>query len=486
MKVLIVNTNREKTPFPVLPVGACLVASAAADLGRHDVRLLDLNFSSDPRGETERALSEFKPDVTGLSIRNIDNVDSVAPVLYLEGIRKDVADPLRERRGGAIVAGGPGFSIEPAGIMGMMGADFGVVGDGELAFAGLLKALESGSGFESVPGLVWKDSAGAIRTNPRAHPPGLDELPRSRPWRWLDLSRYRSYGASFGVQTKRGCMLSCAYCVYNSIEGKSYRVRSAASIGEELDECARESPFRDVEFTDSTFNAPLDHAKEVCAEISRRSRRFRFHTSGINPGFVDAELAGLLARAGFRSVMITAESASDPALEGLRKGFTSADVRKTLDLVKPLGIKVFWFFLLGGPGETRETVEETLKFIGEEIPRDHVVYIGIGIRIQSGSPLERIARDEGVIGPDEPLLAPRFYFSPPTDSKWLRERVDREVLAHANYVQAIDYQGGKGPVILARLFSFLRLRNPSWSFVPTLYRLIPFARKKDRSGGRGQ
>ncbi len=481
MRILLINTNREMTPFPVLPTGACLVASALARDGGHEVRFLDLLFSRNPRQDVLAAFSDFRPDATGLSIRNIDNVDFLSPAYYLWDVLKDVANPLREAGAGNIVLGGPGFSIEPEAVLRLMGARLGVVGDGENAMVRLAGALEAGGeGLDAVPGLAWIGADGGFRRNAREYSCNLDALAFSRPWRWLNLEKYRSYGASIGIQTKRGCMLGCSYCVYNSIEGRTYRLRSPESIGAELEECASEAPIRDVDFTDSTFNAPLDHAKEVCAMLAGHKAGFRFHTSGINPGFMDAEFAGLLKAAGFRTVMITAESASDAALEGLKKGFTSADVRKTLEFVRPLGMKIFWFFLLGGPGETMETVNETFRFMAEEIPKDHLVYIGMGIRIQSGSPLERISVEQGIIGRGESLLEPKFYFSPDITREELFAKASSEVVSHPNYVQAIDFQGGRGPVLLARLFAFLGIKNPSWSFVPTLFKYFPFTRKKVR------
>jgi radical SAM superfamily enzyme YgiQ (UPF0313 family) len=484
VRVLLVNTNRERTPYPVIPLGACLVASALRENGGHEVRFLDLTFSADPGADLQAAVSGFAPQAAGLSVRNIDNVDYLAPIFYLEEIRERFLGPLRSL-GIPLVAGGPGFSIEPEGVLRYLGLDLGVVGDGERGALALFGALERGDDPRGTPGLAWIDEGGAFHQNPRAFDEDLDGLPFSRPWTWLDARRYLGTGGSLSVQTKRGCALRCAYCVYNTIEGSRYRLRSVESIAEEMGEIARETPFREIDFTDSTFNAPLDHAKSLLRALARIPGGFRYQTSGINPGFVDEELAALLGEARFKALMITAEAASETTLAGLQKGFTPDDVARTVELVKDLPLRVFWYFLFGGPGESERTARETLDFIDRRIPRSHLVYFGTGIRIQRGAPIERVAREQGLIGADTDLLRPHYYFSPEVDRGELLGMVGREVLAHPNYIQTVDYQGGRGPVLLSRIFRLLRIRRPSWSFVPTLFRICPFLRSKDRFERKG-
>ena len=126
MKFLLVTTNREMTPIPVLPLGACLVASSLSETHRHEVRVLDLLFSRDPAGDLRRTLAAYRPEVVGLSIRNIDNVDYLTPVFYFEELENMVMAPLKAYGDALVVAGGPGFSIEPESILRALGIRFGV------------------------------------------------------------------------------------------------------------------------------------------------------------------------------------------------------------------------------------------------------------------------------------------------------------------------------------------------------------------------
>ena len=106
MRVLIVNSNQERSPWPVPPLGACAVAASVREAG-HDVRLLDLTFVTRTRSAVARAVDDFRPEVIGIGVRNIDNVDWQAPHFYLPRIKADVVDVCQAKGGCPIVIGGP-------------------------------------------------------------------------------------------------------------------------------------------------------------------------------------------------------------------------------------------------------------------------------------------------------------------------------------------------------------------------------------------
>lgn len=478
LRVLVVNSNSELLPNPVVPLGACLAASAAEGAG-HEVRFFDAAFEKDPTSSLKAMLGEFAPEAIGISIRNVDNTDYSSPKAYLPSIREGIVEPCLEAAPGRVVLGGAGFSTMPSEILEYMSAPAGVVGDGEIAFPALLEAWVSGSEGDGLPGVARLVDHVALPGPAPERPCELDRLPPSRSWQWVDLARYAAFGGAANIQTKRGCPLKCAYCVYNSVEGARYRLRSPSSVREEIALMADHGA-ADVEFTDSTFNLPVAHATAVLDEIISAGPRVRLHTAGMNPLGADRELFGKMARAGFRSIMISAESASGPALEGLGKGFGVDAVERMLELAAASPFDTFWYFLFGGPGETDRTVDETLSFIATRIPKRHLVYIGAGIRVQKGAPVQAIAEGEGLIRPGEDLLEPRFYFSPRVDRQRLFARIREEILDHPNYIQVRDYQGTDAPLKLARLLKMLRISRPSWAFVPMLNRIFSWMGKRRR------
>jgi radical SAM superfamily enzyme YgiQ (UPF0313 family) len=153
MNVLIINTNRHTLPVPVMPVGACMVADAAARAG-HAVRFLDMAFEKDPLSALPKELRRTSPDVVGLSIRNIDNNDMHNPTCFVKGLRSLIVT-IRDMTTARIVLGGAAVSVMPEEIMRYTGVHLAVIGDGEVVFPKLLNALNDISTLHQIPGVAW-------------------------------------------------------------------------------------------------------------------------------------------------------------------------------------------------------------------------------------------------------------------------------------------------------------------------------------------
>ncbi len=468
MRVLIVNSNLERSPWPVPPIGACAVA-AAADREGHEVRLLDLCFEAQPERAVTGTISSFRPDVVGVSIRNIDNVDWQAPRFYLEEVKRRVIGPCKAA-GCPIVLGGPAVGIMPAQCMDYLGVDFAVRGDGEVAFPQLLRALQNGGDLAAVEGLAYREGD-TVQVAEPARAEDLDTLHAPHPHRWVDLSRYLVYNGSLGIQTKRGCALRCTYCTYNQIEGRCYRTKSVERIAAEIEEAVTEARVHAIEFVDSTFNLPLDHALDVLSMLARRKFPCRFNTMGINPGGICEELFRLLRDAGFSEVSITPESASPSMLESLGKRFAVEDVLRAAHLARKVDLPVLWYFMFGAPGENESTVEETLRFVERHIPDDHLVQFVTGIRIFEGAPIEAIARRQGQLAGGDSLLWPVWY-QPDIDREKLFSMLGEAVSRHPNYILLQDNDFPK-PVLRAAMafHRFFRCRRPIWQHLRHVRRL---------------
>ena len=139
MRVLLISPNREVSPDPVYPLGLASLA-AVLKAGGIMVKGSDLCFHSDWTKVLEQDLESFRPDCIGLSIRNIDNVTYPRSTAYLPFI-KEVVDLCRFKTAAPIVVGGSGFTLLPEGVLDFLGADYGVVGEGEQAFLDLLQKM---------------------------------------------------------------------------------------------------------------------------------------------------------------------------------------------------------------------------------------------------------------------------------------------------------------------------------------------------------
>jgi len=176
---------------------------------------------------------------------------------------------------------------------------------------------------------------------------------------------------------------------------------------------------RHFNFVDNTFNLPPYYAKDLCRRMIEKRLDLDFWCI-IYPKWIDRELVQLMAQAGCREVSLGFESGSDRILGSLNKRFRAVEVRTVAEMFAEAGIYRRGFLLLGGPGETKENVEESLAF-ADSLHLD-ALKITVGLRIYPETPLAATALAEGVIAPDEDLLWPRFYLAPPL-TDWLPGRI---------------------------------------------------------------
>lgn len=462
MRVLLIYSNRTRILVPAPPIGLSYVASAAREAG-HEVRFVDLMLSADPDGELLRAVTGGNPEVIGISIRNIDTVIPQRLSWQL-GELGGMLREIREVSDATIVLGGPAASVLGGRCLEMLDADFSVVGEGEVAFPKLLKALEEGSDYTGIEGLCYR-SGGAVVCN---EPVRRTEFGPSRMEDWVDWRAYDRAGGTFAIHTKRGCPLKCLYCNYPGMEGTEIRRRDVGEIVDELERVSAELGPRTFEFTDSTFNIPSSHAIEICEEILRRGLKVKLSAVGVNPLGVTPELFPLMARAGFISMVISAEAGNETMLANLRKGFTMEHVRQTARFAADSGIRSLWFFLLGGPGETEQTVEETVRFVETHLnSRRFLSVLMTGIRILPGTALARLGLEEGWLSPETDLARPAFYFAPGLSEKWVLDRINRAI---AN-CPTIVHGGEESGSAFERMF-YGALRR--MGFAPPYIRFLPW------------
>jgi radical SAM superfamily enzyme YgiQ (UPF0313 family) len=467
-RVLLVSTNRERQPYPVVPNGLACVASAL-DAAGHDVGFLDLCFENDPVSVAARQAREFAPSIIGVSIRNIDNSDAIALRHYTPEART-VLDALRFAAPQAkVIAGGAAFGVAPEALFRDFGVDYAVAGDGERASVALVDAIANGREIGPLGGLV-RSEGDRVHFTPPGGEAELDSLPSPALHRWIDLKRYERNGATTPIQTKRGCVFKCVYCTYTNVEGWGYRRRAPELVVDEIEELKREAGVSSFDFVDSTFNSPPGHALDVCEEISRRRLGVHLDTTNFTPAAASKELLAAMRRAGFRTLGITAESASDPVLEKLEKGFTAARVREVAERVEKSGIRTLWIFLVGGPGETRSTIEETLTFARWRLERGDAVYVTVGLRVYPGTTLHRIAISEGRVAADDSLLDPTFYFSEALGFGETVERLKRFAADYPRFMFSADSRSAILPY-LTRAASLLRLPRPHWQYMGLFQRI---------------
>lgn len=429
-KILLISTNRAKTPYPVPPLGlACLYQRLKYD---YEVKVVDgLEQTST---QIIGCLDAFKPDYVGVSIRNIDDMVKGEAHSFIPTIINDFFNPIRQHHKGILILGGSGFTIFPRELMEISGADYGIVGEAEEKLVRLLDCLDNGEDPSGLAAVVARDDHQLEDKEKdyllldRSFHADLDTL--------VDYSPYMGRGA-YPIQTKRGCVHRCIYCSYPVLEGRRYRRRKISNVVDEIEATNSRMGQGKVtfEFVDSTFNDPPGHAEAICREIIRRGLKVSLRTMGMNPANVTGELLTLMSQAGFAQIDSTPDSASPTVLTQLGKNFSLGQLRKTARLIEKHQMPTMWFFIFGGPGESEETIAQTFDFIDHYINRDDMVHITEGLRIYPYTPLYQLAIKEGFITGEDSLLSPVFYVSPVLGEDGLEEMISHMISSRPNCIR---------------------------------------------------
>ena len=286
-----------------------------------------------------------------------------------------------------IVVGGPLVSNHARNYQGRdfeaalddMGADIYVIeGQGESALSQIVAALGRGGDLSAVPNLAYHDNGCYRTTGPSPENNSMDE--NYIDWRGfseMDL------GPTLQTRTARSCAFNCAFCNYPTRAGK-LTLAGLETIERELDSMAARRNVQNVVFIDDTFNVPLKRFKDICRLMIRKEYGFNwfsyFRCSNSDPEAID-----LMAQSGCKGVFLGIESGSPTILKNMHKAAKVDQYLQGIGLLKEHGILTFGSFILGFPGETPNTIEETQRFVeqsGLDYFRTQLWYNEMGTPIQ--------------------------------------------------------------------------------------------------------
>jgi len=240
------------------------------------------------------------------------------------------------------------------------------IGEYEVTVRELADTLANGGTMRNVTGLCLWEGPEPYRTAPRGFLSDLDSLPMvSRMYRrFLRPEHYFNPNALFPmvtITTSRGCPHRCIFCVYpQTMMGHGLRLHSVARVVDELEYIAGAFPeVRSVFFEDDTFPANKKRCLAICEEMLRRGIRLPWTANARVD--VDRETLVMMRRAGCRSLCVGFESGSQALLDNMKKRITLEQSRAFMVAARELGILVHGCFIVGLPGETRKTMEETLQ-----------------------------------------------------------------------------------------------------------------------------
>ena len=413
-RVLLISTNQATTPYVVYPLGMAVVAGALSRLG-YQVEQLDMLATAEDKGRLQQVVKRFRPDFICLSLRNIDNVDSISGAAgwFLE-LSRNIVSSIRALTGVPLIIGGPAFSLMPEEILDYLQADYGVIGEGEVALPRLLDNITNGNPTEAI---VKGNTplAGDQFATPQFQP----EL----------LSFYQNRSGIANLQTKRGCPHHCSYCTYPQLEGHTFRRRPATIVVDDIEHLIKTYNIETLFFVDSVFNDDQGHHLEIAAEILNRSINIRwsafFRPAGMN--FNDLKL---MKRSGLFAVESGSDALTDTTLKGLGKGFSLSDIFTTHEICRGLKLPIAHYLIFGGPGESPETLTEGLENLNRL--DDGVIFLFSGLRILPDTRIHKRARSEGIITDATSLLRPTYYFSPEINPETMNQILTAACKGHRN------------------------------------------------------
>ena len=406
MKVMLIASNTASTPYPVYPLGLSTVAAALENAGHSVVQwdFLENNTSLDVLSENIR---KDVPDVVGISIRNIDNVNLVNGKKYIKAV-KDIVTTIKKVSDVKVVLGGSGFSIMPEEILDVTGADFGIVGEGEVMMVELVSDLERGL----IPQTRCLRSEVRLSSKEMASPAYDSQI----------MKFYLKRGSIGSIQTKRGCSLKCLYCSYPYLEGDKVRPRSPEKIIDDIRVLSDKHDAKYLFFIDSVFNDDEQHYLDVVKEMKKQKIVIPW-TAFFKPGNITDEEVKLMKETGLHAAELGSDASTDVTLKALRKPFLFKDIVECNDVFVRNGVATAHYYMFGGPGETRQTVLEGIENLkGLE---GTVSFVFLGIRILPGTGLFDKAVEKGIITADQDMLEPVFYIEPEIGREWLEDTLTK-------------------------------------------------------------
>ncbi|MFX1497364.1 MAG: B12-binding domain-containing radical SAM protein [Promethearchaeota archaeon] len=424
MRALIINGSREIHHVMVPPIGDVYLAAYLISQG-HEVKLVDLALSRDFKRDISNAIDSFKPHLIGITIRNVDSATYPGVLYFYLSVRnvilyvKQIAEPNIP-----IVLGGAGFSMFSEEILRDLNHNLGVYGDGEYVIAEILKYIKDGRNLKKIErGICFIDKNGKYYQTPPWRVENLDDLPVPAR-QLLDNSSYLYHpvingGESWGnIQTKRGCPMNCIYCSYKNIEGSSVRYRSPEMVADELDFIVNNIGIKNIFIVDSVLNLNYNHLKEICQQIIEYKIDINWGANYV-PSKEYIDLMPLMKKSGAIHFATGFESLSEDMLKNLNKTGSPDDAILTSKKCVELGIEQLIHIMVGGPGETIQSIRVSLdrlttikNFKANLWQGEEDVLIFVGLRIYPNTQLNFIAEQEGVIPIGENLLKPKFYISP--------------------------------------------------------------------------
>ena len=345
MRTLLVNPPYAFSEIPILPMGIAYIAGVLEHTG-NEVQILDLLVSKYSAEKIRRKLEEYQPDIVGVTSVTMNYPVASEILKHCKQVDKDIIT----------IIGGPHVTFSAVETLNEAPwIDIVVRGEGEQTMMDIV----SGKKLEDIAGIAFRADDGIKLTGERGLIHNLDELPL--PARHLfPLSRYHVLDVHASIIAGRGCPFNCIFCVGSKMGGRRARYRDPKLVVDEIEQVLAYG-FKEVNFEDDLLTLNHKHVHALCDEINARGLKFNWSVFS-RVDTVNLELLQRMKEAGCTWMLYGVESGNQQILDMAKKKITLEKIREGVRLGKEAGIKILASFIIGLPGETRETLSETMKF----------------------------------------------------------------------------------------------------------------------------
>ncbi|TKJ35516.1 MAG: B12-binding domain-containing radical SAM protein [Planctomycetes bacterium B3_Pla] len=446
-RIFLISFNTCDYPHEVYPLGLAVVAAALERAG-HDIHIYDYLVAGHNDNDLIAAVEKYQPEFICASIRNLDDdVDSSRQTDNREKFTRfgHLLQKARSLVSAPVIIGGAAFSLMPEVLLDLTDADYGIVGEGEKAICRLIVELQNN---EKPDRIIYTFES-------------LIPGPEIKGGYYHDsLVRYYYERSGFiNIQTKRGCSFRCAYCTYPGLEGCSFRYRDTKEVIDEISRLKKDLGCNRFFFTDSIFNDPAGHYREVAEGIIAEKLDIQW-TAYFTPYCMEKADILLCKMAGLYAVELGTDAACSTTLAGLNKMFDWEDVVRANDIVTHADLACAHFVVFGGPDETYQTVEEGIQNCRQL--QKCVVIGNTGIRIYYGTSIYGRAQSEGIVDKDTSLLESVYYFSPEVQ----KDRVDEMITRGWQRQSHLVFPAEKGKMISQAMKKMYNFKGLLWDKIP--------------------
>lgn len=349
MRIAVIAPPYPLEEMPSPPLGVTYVAAAFESAGA-EVKIFDYIVSAYSKEKLEKQLDAFRPDAVGATSVTMNFYEAHQIIRDVKHYNPEIITMM----------GGPhvSFTAEET-LKKYPDIDLIVVGEGEDTIAELTPVLTEKNRWQDIRGIAYRNNGGIVMTGKRDFIADIDRIP-SPARHLLPISRYRALGFPVSLITGRGCPYACIFCLGRKMVGSKVRKRNPARVLDEI-ETILGYGFDRINIADDLFTTDKERVREICTGIKERSLKFLW-SAFARVDTVSQEVFDLMAAAGCDSVSFGVETGNPEMLKRIKKGIKLEQVHSAVRMCQQAGMIAHASFIIGLPGETKDTLCETEAF----------------------------------------------------------------------------------------------------------------------------